>query len=576
MFIQSSKIHFKFLTGILLTLVVLLAGCSDTDDITATINNPIPTAVRVTPVVRSTFTDTVTLVGQVTAAESVTVSPKRNGRVAEVWADEGMTVTKGTPLLRLESAGLTGEAIIALAQSRLSVTTAKDALINTRKVTTESVNSATTAVHQTQASLSSALLNLENTDRETTETINQIYETAKRTLDTTLLTLTSSLEDLNMILGVDIGKETINDSFEQYLGALDQTTLQIAEDDFHTARAIQLTTTNLGPLMRHGEIDKALTILDTALRSATIAATSTDAVLVKTVTSNTYTPAMLTAHINSVNAVENNLNASLIQIESSQQAIRTAKIARKDSLASLRVAIKNARASVDGSQARLAVANASADQNITAAANALQMAEQALLSTQVRYEPLTVVAPRPGVIVARRADPGESVTVATPLFEIAEIDTVKITIEVTERIINKIALGDIIPVTTDITKKIFLAKVTRRDLAADPATHTFTIELTLDNTAQLLLPGMLASTTITVAEKPDVIIIPTSAVLTDIDTGESAVFVSVDGVAQKRPVTLGMTNGKDIIITTGLTTGELLITTGADFLDDEEAILIIE
>lgn len=576
MFIQSSKIHFKFLTGILLTLVVLLAGCSDTDDITATINNPIPTAVRVTPVVRSTFTDTVTLVGQVTAAESVTVSPKRNGRVAEVWADEGMTVTKGTPLLRLESAGLTGEAIIALAQSRLSVTTAKDALINTRKVTTESVNSATTAVHQTQASLSSALLNLENTDRETTETINQIYETAKRTLDTTLLTLTSSLEDLNMILGVDIGKETINDSFEQYLGALDQTTLQIAEDDFHTAREIQLTITNLGPLMRHGEIDKALTILDTALRSATIAATSTDAVLVKTVTSNTYTPAMLTAHINSVNAVENNLNASLIQIESSQQAIRTAKIARKDSLASLRVAIKNARTLVDGSQARLAVANASADQNITAAANALQMAEQALLSTQVRYEPLTVVAPRPGVIVARRADPGESVTVATPLFEIAEIDTVKITIEVTERIINKIALGDIIPVTTDITKKIFLAKVTRRDLAADPATHTFTIELTLDNTAQLLLPGMLASTTITVAEKPDVIIIPTSAVLTDIDTGESAVFVSVDGVAQKRPVTLGMTNGKDIIITTGLTTGELLITTGADFLDDEEAILIIE
>lgn len=102
--------------------------------------------------------------------------------------------------------------------------------------------------------------------------------------------------------------------------------------------------------------------------------------------------------------------------------------------------------------------------------------------------------------------------------------------------------------------------VTYVDAQADPVSLTTPIEVTLDNRAGLFRTGQIVNVRLTRRVLPDVVMVPLAAVIPMDD--QKVVYVVQDGRAVQREVTLGMFQGQDVQILSGLAPGEELIVRG--------------
>ena len=145
-------------------------------------------------------------------------------------------------------------------------------------------------------------------------------------------------------------------------------------------------------------------------------------------------------------------------------------------------------------------------------------------------------------------------------------------------------LGDSLTITSDATPGTqFTGQISRISPSADQNSRAFEVEVTIPNEQGLLKPGMIASlnTRERTAPEGQSLIVPLTAI-THAPENPDAYAVMVmeqrDGktFAQLRPVTLGESVGNAIIIKTGVTTGELVVTTGVSQVVDGEQVLVVQ
>jgi RND family efflux transporter MFP subunit len=102
--------------------------------------------------------------------------------------------------------------------------------------------------------------------------------------------------------------------------------------------------------------------------------------------------------------------------------------------------------------------------------------------------------------------------------------------------------------------------------AADPATRSFTVEVSVPKQARFLQPGTFAKARFVVDEKPGVLTIPQKALLSE--EGIYSVFVVEQDTAYARTVDVGIRNGINAEIISGLESGEEVVHVGQNFLSD--------
>jgi multidrug efflux pump subunit AcrA (membrane-fusion protein) len=73
-------------------------------------------------------------------------------------------------------------------------------------------------------------------------------------------------------------------------------------------------------------------------------------------------------------------------------------------------------------------------------------------------------------------------------------------------------------------------------------------------------------------EHSNVVLIPSAALVREGD--ETAVFVTADNKAKRRPVTIGLEDNQHVEVRSGLTAGELVITHGHLGLPDGAAVVV--
>ena len=104
--------------------------------------------------------------------------------------------------------------------------------------------------------------------------------------------------------------------------------------------------------------------------------------------------------------------------------------------------------------------------------------------------------------------------------------------------------------------RIVEGKVTRTSWALG-ANRTLHTELDLPNPKGLLRPGMYATAHILLQERPDVYVLPSSAIVRD---GRGTFCWTVrDGRALRTPIALGLQVGSDVEVTSGLKPDDLVI-----------------
>lgn len=107
-------------------------------------------------------------------------------------------------------------------------------------------------------------------------------------------------------------------------------------------------------------------------------------------------------------------------------------------------------------------------------------------------------------------------------------------------------------------------KLSFADRAVDAQTGQVSLRGEFGNPDGVLLPGLFVRVKVRLAELPQAILVPQSAVLRASDGSASVMLVSAAGEVTPRPVTTGVMSEGRWLITSGLKGGERLIAQGAD------------
>ncbi|MEI0530683.1 efflux RND transporter periplasmic adaptor subunit [Brachyspira pilosicoli] len=191
---------------------------------------------------------------------------------------------------------------------------------------------------------------------------------------------------------------------------------------------------------------------------------------------------------------------------------------------------------------------------------------------------------------------GASIAAATPIANVADISKLEVEIQVPERSITGVELGQkvLIRIPSSPNKEVE-ATITKKDYAVNPSTRTLMVKALIDNKDRLFLPGMFSDVSILLNSANNIFVIPNSATFSD-DLGKNYIYVVKEDNSQNPPlegnVTTDNTNkqyrayirevdilfrSKDkVALSGGLEDGEEVVMFGREFLKDGSLVNRIE
>ncbi len=190
----------------------------------------------------------------------------------------------------------------------------------------------------------------------------------------------------------------------------------------------------------------------------------------------------------------------------------------------------------------------------------------------------TLKAPMDGVIGTRQVEPGEYVTPQTVIATLMDVNAVYVELGIIERDIERIRLGQRVKVSVDsLPNTTFEGKVDNLAPVIEGKSRTLTAKVKVENTQGQLLPGMFARAEIAVFEKPNALVIPTSALKdTDGDGKFESVFLAAGDKAALKPITVGYLTTDYAEVSQGLDEGDQVITEARGNLKDGSSLTFLE
>ncbi len=186
-----------------------------------------------------------------------------------------------------------------------------------------------------------------------------------------------------------------------------------------------------------------------------------------------------------------------------------------------------------------------------------------------------ILAPRDGVVLRRLAEPRELVPAGQPILVLgAEDRGYVVRTGLADRDVVTLRQGDRVDVRVDaFPESRYTATISEIAGAADERSGLFQVEARIELGQQPLVTGMVARLVLHPyqGETSRLVYVPISAVLAG-DGKQASVFVVENGVAHRREVEVAFLSPEGVALRSGLTAGEQLVTAGAPYLDDGEAI----
>lgn len=202
------------------------------------------------------------------------------------------------------------------------------------------------------------------------------------------------------------------------------------------------------------------------------------------------------------------------------------------------------------------------------AQNALASAKRALQNVK---ENTVLTSPISGVVTARNYDAGD-MTGQLPILTIAQVQPVKIVINVSESELAKVNKGMPAVVKFDTYgDEEFAGKVTMVAPTVDVATRTFGVEVTVANKDNRILPGMFARVELNLGTMEHVVV-PDKAVVKQPGSGNYYVYVYKDGKVSYNQVQLGQRMGDKYELISGVESGSQVVVSGQSRLANGDAV----
>lgn len=204
----------------------------------------------------------------------------------------------------------------------------------------------------------------------------------------------------------------------------------------------------------------------------------------------------------------------------------------------------------------------------------LSSAKGKYLAAQAQVSYSEIRSPITGVVTDRPLFAGETANSGTPLITVMDTSSLMAKVHLAQTVAQQLKVGDEASVLVPGVEKPAPAKVFLVSPALDPGSTTVEVWVRMSNKDGRYKAGTPVGTSIQGKTIAQAVKVPLSAVLTAQDNSKSVMVVGADGVAHKRAVELGIGDGEEVQIRTGLEASETVITTGAYGLDDGTKVKI--
>ena len=188
---------------------------------------------------------------------------------------------------------------------------------------------------------------------------------------------------------------------------------------------------------------------------------------------------------------------------------------------------------------------------------------------------LNVISPIDGTIATKNIETGEIYNSSFPAYTVIDMDTVFVTINVTDQLMNTIHLDDEVYVSIKtISDEEYRGAVYEISPVPNQTNFTYPVKVKIDNSHHQIKPGMFAEVRVMKNEAKDVLVVNRNDL--ELSQGNWYAYVVKDDIVQVLPVQLGLDNGKEVEVIKGLEPGQLLIVSGREYIDHQEKVTIIE
>ncbi len=195
----------------------------------------------------------------------------------------------------------------------------------------------------------------------------------------------------------------------------------------------------------------------------------------------------------------------------------------------------------------------------------------------------TITAPFAGVISGKYFEDGELYSgspVATvgkaAIVSLIQINKLKTLVSISERYFPSIQKGMIAKVKVDVYPDMeFEGKIVRIYPTINPQSRSFEVEINIDNSKNLLRPGMFSRITIDL-ERVNAMVLPAMAVLKMQGSNDRYLFIEENGKAKRVDVEMGDRFDDQVeVISSNLKAGDKIVINGQDRLLDGSEIQVV-
>jgi multidrug efflux system membrane fusion protein len=180
-----------------------------------------------------------------------------------------------------------------------------------------------------------------------------------------------------------------------------------------------------------------------------------------------------------------------------------------------------------------------------------------------------LLADENGIVTSVRAEPGQVVAAGQAVITLAHSNDIEASVAVPEQMIVKLANGQ--PASISLWSEPDIkgdGKIREIAGAADTASRTYAVRLTIAKPVPQMRIGMTAAVAFHIPQDSPAVIVPITALASE--RGKTIAFVAdkdTQTVAQ-RDVETGRVTDKGVLVKAGLKPGEILITGGVQFLQN--------
>ena len=246
----------------------------------------------------------------------------------------------------------------------------------------------------------------------------------------------------------------------------------------------------------------------------------------------------------------------------------------------LNVGVANAQANYDNAQQNLTRFESAyktggvTQQQLDQARLQFETAKNNLRSSKLTAGDVTIKTSVSGIVNARKIEPGTYVNPGTPAFDIVNVSSLKLRVNVDEKNVAGLAVGQSVNVTASVyADKSYTGRITFIAPKSDGSLN-FPVEIEVPNNGNDLRAGMYGTANFGSKSSASVLVVPRTAFVGSVS--DNRVFVAVNGKAVETKVVSGRSFGDDIEVLSGLNAGDQVIISGQINLLNQTAIEVIK